>query len=119
MERAPNFASTASQLKSLEDQHIPQTDGFTKLAKLRPRIAEAENRHLQQALQIALLRRQSGLLNFRVKQIQLVGAARCWAEWHKRCMDTQRTIIRAEFKLKPEDAEGKAEETEEEEEEEL
>lgn len=103
VERAPGFATTASQLKALDDQQIPQTDGFTKLAKLRPRIAEAEERHLQQALQISLLRRKSGLQVQRLKQIHLLGQARCWVEWHKRLMDAEKTMVRTEFQLKPEE----------------
>ncbi|KAH7112831.1 hypothetical protein B0J11DRAFT_181007 [Dendryphion nanum] len=100
VERAPGFATTASQLKALNDQQIPQTDGFAKLAKLRPRIAEAEDRHLQQALQISLLRRRSGLLVARVKQIHLLGQGRCWVEWHKRLMDQEKAMVRTEFRLK-------------------
>lgn len=106
MEHAPRFATTASQLKTLDDQRIPQTDGFTKLAKLRPRIAEAEDRQLQQALQISMLRKRSGLLVSRVKQIHLVGQGRCWAEWHKRLMEAERTVVRSEFKNKQEEDEG-------------
>jgi hypothetical protein len=103
VERAPGFATIASQLKALDDQQMPQTDGFTKLAKLQPRIAEAENRHLQQALQISLLRKQSGLLVQRVKQIHFLGAGRVWAEWHKRLQKTQRTVARIEFKQRQEE----------------
>jgi len=103
VERAPAFATIASQLKALDDQQIPQIDGFTKLAKLRPRIAEAEDRHLQQALQISLLRKQSGLLVQRVKQIHFLGPARVWVEWHKRLQMTQRTAARIEFKQKQEE----------------
>ncbi|KAF2469490.1 uncharacterized protein BDR25DRAFT_335009 [Lindgomyces ingoldianus] len=100
VERAPAFATTASQLKTLDDQQIPQTDGFSKLAKLRPRIAEAENRHLLQALQISLLRKKSGMIVSRVKHIHLLGQGRCWVEWHKRLQNAERTAIRAEFKKK-------------------
>lgn len=102
VERAPGFATIASQLKALDDQQMPQTDGFTKLAKLQPRIAEAEDRHLQQALQISLLRKRSGLLVQRVKQIHFLGVARVWVEWHKRLQDAQRTVSRIEFKQRQE-----------------
>ncbi|KAF2703780.1 hypothetical protein K504DRAFT_538588 [Pleomassaria siparia CBS 279.74] len=105
VDRAPGFATTASQLKALGDQQIPQSDGFVKLAKLRPRIAEAENRHLQQALQISLLRKRSGMLVSRTKQIHLVGQGRCWVEWQKRLMDADRTIVRTEFRLKQDKSE--------------
>ena len=119
VERAPGFATTASQLKALDDQQIPQSDGFVKLAKLRPRIAEAEDRHLQQALQISLLRKKSGMLVSRTKQIHLVGQGRCWVEWHKRLMNAERTVVRTEFKLKQgEDEESSEEEDDEEDEEE-
>ena len=109
VERAPGFATTASQLKALDDQQMPQCNGFTKLAKLRPRMAEAENRHLQQALQMSLLRKRSGMLVSRVKHIHFLGQGRCWVEWHKRLADTERTILREEFKKKQqqeEDEEG-------------
>ncbi|KAF2259399.1 hypothetical protein CC78DRAFT_69736 [Lojkania enalia] len=100
VERAPAFATTASQLKALDDQQIPQTDGFVTLAKLRPRIAAAEERHLQQALQISLLRKRSGMLTQRVKQVHLLGQGRCWVEWQKRLMQAERTVVRNEFKHK-------------------
>jgi hypothetical protein len=103
VERAPGFATIASQLKALDDQQMPQTDGFTKLAKLHPRIAEAEQRHLQQALQMSLLRKQSGLLVQRAKHIHLLGVGRVWAEWHKRLQQVQRTVTRIEFKQKQEE----------------
>ncbi|KAF9732496.1 hypothetical protein PMIN03_011050 [Paraphaeosphaeria minitans] len=102
VERAPQFATTASQLKTLDDQQIPSTDGFTKLAKLLPRIAEAEDGHLQQALQISLLRKKNGLLVQRVKQVQFLGAARCWTEWQGRLQEVQKTIGRIEFKQRQE-----------------
>jgi hypothetical protein len=103
VERAPQFATTASQLKALEDQQIPSTDGFTKLAKLLPRIAEAEDRHLQQALQISLLRKKNGLLVQRVKQVQFLGAARCWTEWQGRLQNVQKSVARIEFKNRQEE----------------
>ncbi|ORY17241.1 hypothetical protein BCR34DRAFT_475142 [Clohesyomyces aquaticus] len=106
VERAPAFATTASQLKTLDDQQIPTTDGFSKLARLRPRIAEAESRHLQQALKIALLRRQSGMIVSRVKHIHLLGQGRCWVEWHKRLQNAERTVVRTEFKQKQREEEG-------------
>ncbi|KAJ4351932.1 uncharacterized protein N0V89_007276 [Didymosphaeria variabile] len=103
VERAPQFATTASQLKALDDQQIPSTDGFTKLAKLLPRIAEAEDRHLQQALQISLLRKKNGLLVQRVKQVQFLGAARCWTEWQGRLQNVQKNVARIEFKKRQEE----------------
>ena len=118
VERAPGFATTASQLKALDDQQIPQSDGFVKLAKLRPRIAEAEDRHLQQALQISLLRKKSGMLVSRTKQIHLVGQGRCWVEWHKRLVDAERTVVRTEFQLKQGESEESSEDEDEEEDEE-
>lgn len=100
VERAPQFAATASQLKTLEDQQVPSTDGFTKLATLLPRIAEAEDRHLQHALEISLLRKRSGLLVQRVKQVQFLGAARCWTEWQGRLQEVQKGVGRIEFRKK-------------------
>lgn len=102
IERATSFATTASQLKALDDQQIPTTDGFVKLAKLRPRIAEAEQRHLQQALKIAELRRRSGLLVQRDKQVHWTAAGRCWAGYQERLMKGYRTLQREEFRRRPE-----------------
>jgi hypothetical protein len=106
IERAPGFATTASQLKALNDQQIPQTDGFAKLAKLRPRIAEAEDRQLQQALQISSLRKRSGMLVSRVKHVHFIGVGRCWVEWHKRLMESDKTVKQVEFKHKQQKQEG-------------
>ena len=105
VERAPQFATTASQLKTLNDQQIPSTDGFAKLAKLLPRIAEAEDRHLQQALEISLLRKKNGLLVQRVKQVQFLGAARCWTEWQSRLQNVQKSVARIEFRKRQEEEE--------------
>jgi hypothetical protein len=103
VERATSFATTASQLKALDDQQIPTTDGFVKLAKLRPRIAEAEQRHLQQALKIAELRRRSGLLVQRDKQVHWVAAGRCWASYQERLVKSYRALQREETRRRPED----------------
>ena len=102
VERATGFATIASQLKALDDQQLPTTDGFTKLAMLRPRIAEAEDRQLQQALKISELRRRNGLINQRYKQVVLLGAGRCWVEYHEKLTKALRTVVREEFKRKPE-----------------
>lgn len=96
VERAPAFATTASQLKALHDQQMPATDGFVKLAQLRPRIAEAEQRHLQQALKIAELRRRSGLLVQRDKQVHWVAAGKCWAGYQERLVKGYRALQREE-----------------------
>ncbi|OAL51726.1 hypothetical protein IQ07DRAFT_506198 [Pyrenochaeta sp. DS3sAY3a] len=103
VERATGFATTASQLKALEDQDLPATDAFTKLAMLRPRLAQAENRQLQQALRISELRRRNGLLNQRYKQVTLLGAGRCWAEYHDKLSLALRTLVREEFKRRPDE----------------
>lgn len=105
VDRAPQFATTASQLKALEDQQIPSTEGFTKLAKLLPRIAEAEDAHLQQALKISELRKRNGLLVQRVKQVQFLGAARCWTEWQGRLQEVQKGVARREFRVRQEEEE--------------
>ncbi|KAJ4309909.1 hypothetical protein N0V94_008704 [Neodidymelliopsis sp. IMI 364377] len=115
VERATTFATTASQLKALDDQPIPTTDGFVKLAKLRPRIAEAEQRHLQQALKIAELRRRSGLLVQRDKQVHWVAAGKCWAGYQERLVKGYRALQREEFRTRPEregEGEGESEDSE-------
>lgn len=103
VERATSFATTASQLKALEDQQIPTTDGFAKIAVLRPRIAEAEERQLQQALKISELRRRNGLVNQRYKQVMFLGAGRCWVDYHERLTNALRTVVREEYRRKPDE----------------
>ncbi|KAH3953415.1 hypothetical protein HBI56_028970 [Parastagonospora nodorum] len=111
VERATGFATVASQLKALDDQQIPATDGFTKLAMLRPRIAEFEERQLQQALKISELRRRNGMINMSYKHIHILGAARVWVDYHQRLTEAMKAVEREEFKRKPDDAEaGAAEE---------
>lgn len=102
VERATSFATTASQLKALDDQQMPTTDGFVKLAKLRPRIAEAEQRQLQQALKIAELRRRTGLLVQRDKQVHWVAAGKCWAGYQERLVESYRALQREEVRRRPE-----------------
>ncbi|XP_014559634.1 hypothetical protein COCVIDRAFT_35146 [Bipolaris victoriae FI3] len=103
VERATSFATTASQLKALEDQHIPTTDGFTKLAALRPRIAEAEERQLQQALKMSELRRRNGLINQRYRQVMVLGTGRCWVDYNERLTQALRALVREEYRRRPED----------------
>jgi hypothetical protein len=119
VERATGFATTASQLKALDDQQIPTTDGFAKLAMLRPRIAEAEDRQLQQALKISELRRRNGLINQRYKQVTFLGAGRCWVDYNERLTKALRTLVREEYRRKPDNEaeQTKAEQQEQSEEE--
>jgi len=119
VERATGFATVASQLKALDDQQIPATDGFTKLAMLRPRIAEFEERQLQQALKISELRRRNGMINMSYKHIHILGAARVWVDYHQRLTKDMKAVEREEFKRKPDDeVSGAVEEQESESEEE-
>ncbi len=113
VERATSFATTASQLQALHDQQIPTTDGFTKLAILRPRIAEAEDRQLQQALKISELRRRNGLMNQRYKQVMFLGAGRCWVDYNERLTKALRALVREEYRRRPiEEEKGVAHEEE-------
>lgn len=106
VDRATSFATTASQLQALQDQQIPSTDAFTKLAALRPRIAEAEDRQLQQALKISELRRRNGLINQRYKQVMFLGAGRCWVDYNERLTKALRTLVREEYRRRPDDEGG-------------
>jgi hypothetical protein len=112
VERATGFATVASQLKALDDQQIPATDGFTKLAMLRPRIAELEERQLQQALKISELRRRNGMVNMAYKHIHILGAARVWVDYHQKLTKAMKAVEREEFKQKPDDAQAGADEEE-------
>ncbi|CAE6998623.1 hypothetical protein CFE70_000704 [Pyrenophora teres f. teres 0-1] len=114
VERATTFATTASQLKALEDQQIPTTDGFSKLAILRPRIAEAEHRQLEQALKISELRRRNGLINQRYKQVMFLGAGRCWVDYDDRLTKALRALVREEYRRRSDEEAGQAEEEKEE-----
>jgi hypothetical protein len=116
VERATGFATVASQLKALDDQQIPATDGFTKLATLRPRIAELEERHLQQALKISELRRRNGMVNQCYKHIHVLGAGRVWLDYHQKLTKAMKAVEREEFKRKPDDADAGAVEAESEDE---
>lgn len=103
VERATSFATTASQLKALEDQQMPTTESFSKLAALRPRIAEAEARQLQQALKMSELRRRNGLMNQRYKQVMVLGAGRCWVDYNERLTKALREVVRGEYRRRPDD----------------
>ena len=94
IENATSFATTASQLKALEDQQIATTDGFAKLAMLRPRIAEAEHYQLEQALRVSELRRRNGLLNQRYQQVMFLGAGRCWVDYNERLSHVAKVLTR-------------------------
>jgi len=112
VERATGFATTASQLKALADQQLPTTDGFTKLAMLQPKIAEVEERHLQQALKISELRRRNMLVNQCYKQVHFLGAGRVWLDYNKRLTKALKEVERQEFKRKPEEQEVEDEDDE-------
>jgi len=118
LERAPAISQTASQLQALADQQVPSTDGFAKLAVLRPRIAEAEDRQLQQALKISELRRRNGLLNQRYRHVMFLGAGRCWVDYNERLTKGLRALVREEHRRREDTEEGRGVERDEEEEEE-
>jgi hypothetical protein len=118
LERAPAISQTASQLQALADQQVPSTDGFAKLAVLRPRIAEAEDRQLQQALKISELRRRNGLLNQRYRHVMFLGAGRCWVDYNERLTKELRALVREEYRRREDTEEGRGVERDEEEEEE-
>ena len=118
LERAPAISQTASQLQALADQQVPSTDGFAKLAVLRPRIAEAEDRQLQQALKISELRRRNGLLNQRYRHVMFLGAGRCWVDYNERLTKGLRALVREEYRRREDTEEGRGVERDEEEEEE-
>jgi hypothetical protein len=84
IDRATSLSTVASQLSSLHDSQMPSTDGFVKLASLRPRIAEAEMRQLQQALKIAELRRRSGMVVQRDRQVLGVAGGKAWVDGQQR-----------------------------------
>lgn len=107
VERATTFATTASQLKALADQQMPSTDGFTKLAMLRPQLAEVEERHLQQALKISELRRRNMLVNACYKQVHFLGAGRVWLDYNKRLTKALVEVERQEFNRRPDEPETK------------
>lgn len=96
IDRAPTLSTVASQLASLSDSRIPSTDGFSQLAALRPRIAHAEQRQLEQALKIAELRRRSGLLVQRDRQVLGVAGGRAWAGHQERLVKGYRALQREE-----------------------
>jgi hypothetical protein len=116
VERATGFATVASQLKALDDQQIPATDGFVKLAMLQPRIAEVEKRHLEQALKISELRRRNGLVNQCYKHVHILGAGRLWIDYGRTLRKALIAVEREEFKRRPEEEGKQGEEAEEEEE---
>lgn len=118
LERAPAISQTASQLQALADQQVPSTDGFAKLAVLRPRIAEAEDRQLQQALKISELRRRNGLLNQRYRHVMFLGAGRCWVDYNERLTKGLRALVREEYRRREDTEEGMGMKRDEEEEEE-
>jgi hypothetical protein len=111
VERATGFATVASQLKALDDQQIPATDGFVKLAMLQPRIAEVEKRHLEQALKISELRRRNGLVNQCYKHVHVLGAGRLWIDYGRTLRKSLIAVEREGFKRRPEE-EGQGEEAE-------
>ncbi|KAF3045763.1 hypothetical protein E8E11_003165 [Didymella keratinophila] len=106
LDRAPAISTTASQLSSLHDTSVPDTDGFIKLASLRPRIAEAEQRQLQQALKISELRRRSGLVVQRDRQVLQQAGGRAWVDGQERLVKGWRSLQREEGRRK----EGREEE---------
>lgn len=105
VEKATGFATVASQLKALDDQQIPGTDGFTKLAVLRPRMSEFEERQLQQAMKISELRRRSMMILQYYKQIHILGAGRVWMDYSRTLTKALREVTREEFRRRP-DEEG-------------
>lgn len=92
VDRATALSTVASELAALADSAVPATDGFVKLAALRPRMAEAEHRQLQHALKIAELRRRTGLLVQRDRQVLGVTGGRAWAGQQERLVRGYRAL---------------------------
>ncbi|KAF1915807.1 hypothetical protein BDU57DRAFT_515541 [Ampelomyces quisqualis] len=103
VERATGFATVASQLKALADQQMPATEGFSKLAVLRPRMSALERRQLQQAMQISELRRRSMMMVQYYKQIHVVGAGRVWADYSRTLGRALRAVSRDEYRRRAEE----------------
>lgn len=96
LDKATSISTVASQLSSLADTPIPDTDGFAKLASLRPRIAEVEQRQLQQALKISELRRRSGLIVQRDRQVLQQAGGKAWVDGQERLVNGWRELQREE-----------------------
>ncbi|KAF1922780.1 uncharacterized protein M421DRAFT_104834 [Didymella exigua CBS 183.55] len=103
--RATSLSTVASSLASLADSSIPDTSGFVKLAALRPRIAEAEARQLQQALKVAELRRRSGLVVQRDRQVLGIAGGRAWAGHQERLVKGYR-VLQGEARRRAQAEEG-------------
>ena len=98
LSEAPAYSEVASQLRHLSDLAIPPTDAFTKLVALQPRMANAQRRQYQQAMEISDLRRRSSALILSWHQVFILGQGRCWADWDTRLRNAERTVRREEIR---------------------
>lgn len=100
---APSFPATASQLTQLNDLPLPPTQAFTTLIANLPRMAAADRRQREQAVQIAELRKRSGVLLLQWHELFMLGQGRCWAEWDTRLTEAEKKVRREEFRRTQDD----------------
>ncbi|KAF2758336.1 nuclear distribution protein RO10 [Pseudovirgaria hyperparasitica] len=95
---APKFHATASQLTSLSDVPLPPLKSFASLVSLEPRIAQIEQRQLEQAREISELQKRSGILVYRWNETLVLSQGRCWVEYDKRLRQAERSVRRKEIR---------------------
>jgi hypothetical protein len=93
---APAYLTLASQLRSLQDVHLPPTSSFTHLVAQQSRFAAIQATQDAQAREIAELRKRSAVLVSRWYEVQVLGVGRCWAEWERRFREVERGVRRVE-----------------------
>jgi hypothetical protein len=99
---APAYSTMASQLRSLHDVTLPDSQGFANLVALQPRIAELGQRQFEQAMEISDLRKRSGTAILRWHEVFILGQGRCWADWDTRLREAERDVRREERRAQEE-----------------
>lgn len=100
---APSFPATASQVTQLNDLPLPPTQSFSTLIANLPRMAAIDHKQREQAVQIAELRKRSGMLLLKWHELFVLSPGRCWAEWDSRLQDAETKVRREAFRRSQED----------------
>ena len=87
---------TITQLRSLKNQPIPETNKSSTLISLQPRINTIAQRQDEQTKAISELRIRTARVLQRWYEVGVIGGGECWAEWEGRLDDVEREVRRVE-----------------------
>lgn len=97
------YHTTALQTRQLQEQHVPDPAGATKLAVLEPRLKKAAAKEAELAREVGELRERSARAVEEWYEGGVLHMGEQWAEWEERLRDSEIVVRRAEARRKREE----------------